>query len=77
MGNDVPGLRLCNQAINPLQAFDTNEADIDEFRSGIDYHNNYVVKETGQRVKEAYFPLECVPGQFKFQLVIKFVSSEE
>ena len=36
-----------------------------------------MVIETGQRVKEAYFPLECVAGEFKFQVVIKFVAGSE
>ena len=47
--------------------------DRNEYRSGLEYHNNYVVKDTGAQVKEAYFPLECVEGDFKFQIVIKFV----
>ena len=32
-----------------------------------------MAKDTGAQVKEAYFPLECVPGEFKFQVVLKFV----
>ena len=36
----------------------------DELRSGVVYHNNYVAKESGDKVKEAYFPLENVPGKF-------------
>lgn len=32
-----------------------------------------MVKESGDKVKEAYFPLENVPGDFKFQVIIKYI----
>ena len=49
----------------------------DEFRSGVGYHTDYVARDTGAQVKEAYFPLECVPGDFRFQVVLKFAWQNE